>query len=511
MYHPRGMIIWDSWFYVFRGKVHSIYIQLPRQGSTREARLSGSLGHAVTQDLVSWQELPVALYRGSPGTYDDAELWTGTVVENDGVLYLYYTGRSSSEGDRINRIALATSKDGITWEKWKENPIIEADGRWYANAEHPLNLYGHGYPIVDMRDLCVVRDPDGDGWWGFFCARKHSKTNAGSSVIGLCHSKDLINWEQFPPCFEPEGQACVEVPEVFCIRGRWYMLCLTGSNYGQRGGLSDPLVRVATLYAVSDDVRGPYRMLEDHNVVIGAVAHQGYCAKTLEWQSRRTMFYTQSEYEQDKTAWGHGSISMPVWLDADETGKLHALWHPVLDDACADALTGAPLDVSGGEWGSIGDWETFDGETKGSCADDWAILPFDPLHEDCVIDVDVELRTAKGAGLAFRIPGENIMARDGGCVTLLDPTLRQVIFTRLRNFPYNECRTWDIRSGGKYHLRVMITGYVFMIYIDNRLAIQCYESCARTGRIALYVEKGEALFSNFRVRRLKSGAVDPNI
>jgi hypothetical protein len=140
---------------------------------------------------------------------------------------------------------------------------------------------------------------------------------------------------------------------------------------------------------------------------------------------------------------------------------------------------------------------------------DWAVLPFGPEHEDCVIDVDVKLHTAKGAGLTFRMPGDDIMARVGGCVALLDLDFGQVIFTRLRNFPYNECRTWDIVPGRPYHLRVLMTGYVFMVYIDDRLAIQCYENCARTGRIALYVEKGEAVFSRLRVRRLITGTGSP--
>lgn len=506
MYRPKGMIIWDAWHFAWNDEVHSIHIQLPSQGSTREARLSGSLGHSVTRDLVSWRELPVALYRGAPGDYDDADLWTGSVVESAGMLYLFYTARSSSEGDQVNRIALATSSDGLHWKKWKDNPIFEADERWYATAKNPLKLHGHGHPIVDMRDLSVVRDPHGEGWWGFFFARKHARTNAGSSVVGLCHSHDLIHWEQLPPCFEPEGLACAEVPEVFFLHGKWYMLCLTGNNYGQRGGLSDALVRVATIYAVADDVCGPYRMLADHNIVIGAVAHQGYCAKTVEWQGRRVMFYTQSEYGADKTTWGHGSISMPVLLDADEAGRLHALWHPALDDVCVDAQLGAPLDLSGGEWGSIGDWRLSGAEMLGSCADDWAVLPFEPPHEDCVIDVDVELHTSKGAGLAFRMPGESIMAGPGGCVALLDPSLGQVVFTRLRNFPYDECRTWDVKPGGRYHLRVLMVGYVFMVYLDDRLVIQCYESCARTGRIALYVEKGGALFSNLQVRTFISDA-----
>src|SRR5690606_10058485 len=119
----------------------------------------GALSHAISNDLLHWQDVGIALYPGEQGSYDDAELWTGCVEEKDGVYYLFYTARAKKENGRVNRIALAISTDGYHWDRYNNNPIIIPDGRWYVNENNPLKLYGHGYPIVDCRDMCVVKDP----------------------------------------------------------------------------------------------------------------------------------------------------------------------------------------------------------------------------------------------------------------------------------------------------------------------------------------------------------------
>ena len=499
LYHPQGLYVWDTWYYEYGGRLHCIHLQLLRPGSHRPAKEHGALGHAVSDDLTHWENLPPALYKGEPGTVDDSELWTGCVFQHEGKQYLYYTARSTREEGYVNRIALAVSQDGMHFARCEENPILIPDQRWYCNEFHRLPLRGHGYPIVDGRDMCVVADPEGRGFWGFFAARRPADTLAESSVIGLAHSDDLVHWEQYPPCFTPDRYGCVEVPEVFFLQGRWYMLCLTGNRYGQRGLVDDPRLREATIYAVADRVTGPYTLMEEDNLVFGSIFPQGYCGKTVQWKGERVLFFTQGEM---KDGCAHGSISFPHALRATPEGRLRAMWYAPLEAQYRPLPAPAPLPVADGRYGSRlrAAWE--DGAYALDCPPDWALLPLDTQVEDGMLCCQVTLDTARSAGLAVRLQ-QDVM--HGGLCVLLDAVQGKVEVTTLREFPLVECRSWDIRPGVTYRLRVVTEGNVVYVYVDDRLAIQCYEPGGCLGRAALMVEGGRARFRGLTIYEHQEG------
>ncbi len=60
------------------------------------------------------------------------------------------------------------------------------------------------------------------------------------------------------------------MPDVYQIDGTWYLTCLTGNRYGNRGFFSDPTVVLGTIYAVAERAEGPYHMHPDDNVLLGA-------------------------------------------------------------------------------------------------------------------------------------------------------------------------------------------------------------------------------------------------
>ena len=272
-YRPPGISFWDSWFCHHEGITHCIFCQqmnpeeLPSGVLGGEfARERGALGHAISKDLVKWDTLPTALYPGTPGSYDDYDLWNGNLVWHNGNYYLFYTSRSSAEKGTINRISLATSEDALQWKRHPENPISTPDSRWYHGEDNPRRFTRQLWPKVDWRDICVVPDVEGSGFWGFVAARRPAKEIASTSVIALCHSEDLIHWEQYAPCFVPDGYACIEVPEVFFLDGKWYLLCLTGNLYGQHNRSSDNnFGGTTTIYAVADKPQGPYKEVPHTN------------------------------------------------------------------------------------------------------------------------------------------------------------------------------------------------------------------------------------------------------
>ena len=69
------------------------------------------------------------------------------------------------------------------------------------------------------------------------------------------------------------------MPEVFFLDGRWYMICLTSTGHGNRGGFSEPNVTRGTIYAMAERPERPYQEIEDDNVLMvgipGASAETG--------------------------------------------------------------------------------------------------------------------------------------------------------------------------------------------------------------------------------------------
>ena len=81
-------LLWDFWLAPRRPgePYHLFYLQAPRDLPDPELRhWIASVGHAVSPDLVHWEERPTALTPGPPGRLDDRALWTGSIVERGGV------------------------------------------------------------------------------------------------------------------------------------------------------------------------------------------------------------------------------------------------------------------------------------------------------------------------------------------------------------------------------------------------------------------------------------------
>ena len=104
-------------------------------------------GHVVSDDMVHWEHMPIALYPDQE--YDRDGCYSGSAVNNSGILTLFYTGHrffeKTGEDSRICQVqCMATSIDGIHFTK--HGPVL--------------------YPpegIVDFRDPKVWRARE--KWW----------------------------------------------------------------------------------------------------------------------------------------------------------------------------------------------------------------------------------------------------------------------------------------------------------------------------------------------------------
>jgi beta-fructofuranosidase len=208
--------VWDFWFADDGERHHLFFLYASRALHDPDARHHrASIGHAVSDDLVSWTRVEDALVRSDAPAFDDLATWTGSVVRHpDGTWFLFYTGATLTPGGNVQRVGYATSPDLMTWDKAPENPVLSADPRWYET------LADGQWHDEAFRDPWVLPDPDGDGWHMLLTARGRTGDAYGRGVVGHAWSPDLRSWELRPPLTDTGlGFGQLEVTQVEIVDG----------------------------------------------------------------------------------------------------------------------------------------------------------------------------------------------------------------------------------------------------------------------------------------------------
>jgi len=250
--------LWDSWYVKDGDTFHGYFLQAPKSLIDPDARhLNATQRHAVSRDLVTWQDLGTTFGPSASG-WDDSTTWTGSVVKDDaGLWHLFYTGTTKAEASLYQRIGHATSTDLHNWSRVGDGMALDLKGpnAECYEAEHALGFW-HDRA---MRDPWVMRDPNG-GWLMYFTARVPGVAEANDGgAIGFATSSDLIHWTLQPPVFHG-GFGQLEVPQVFEIDGIWYCLFCTAAPHfsAHRAAQTQPVT--GTHYLIGETPRGPWKI-----------------------------------------------------------------------------------------------------------------------------------------------------------------------------------------------------------------------------------------------------------
>ncbi len=173
MNDPNGPIYWQ-------GRYHMFFQYNPGSAVWGDMHWA----HAVSEDMVHWRHLPIAL-APTPG-WDDADgCFTGSAVDDRGTATILYTG--------VKRVPLerATLRDGHN--NFREVQCLatstDAQLRSWKKLDHPVIEPPNDPQITGFRDPFLWREGND---WLLGVASGHAKQ--GGCVL-LYRSKDLRAWE----------------------------------------------------------------------------------------------------------------------------------------------------------------------------------------------------------------------------------------------------------------------------------------------------------------------------
>nr|WKN38836.1 glycoside hydrolase family 32 protein [Tunicatimonas sp. TK19036] len=223
MNDPNGMVYYD-------GEYHLFYQHYP------DSNVWGPMhwGHAISEDLVHWEHLPIALYPDSLGyifsgsAVVDKQNTSGLGTTDNPPLIAMFTYHDP-QGEREGRNdyqyqAIAYSTDrGRSWTKYEGNPVVENPG------------------IKDFRDPNMFWHEPSQQWVLIFAA---------ADRVRFYNSPNLIDWTFTSEFGENSGShgGVWECPDIFKLtvdgEEKWVML-LSINPGGPNGGS-------ATQYFVGD-------------------------------------------------------------------------------------------------------------------------------------------------------------------------------------------------------------------------------------------------------------------
>ncbi|MGN0634091.1 MAG: glycoside hydrolase family 32 protein [Oscillospiraceae bacterium] len=196
---PNGFI----WY---KGQYHLFYQCFPY--SAQWGRMHW--GHAVSQDLVTWEHKGIALYPTK--TDDRSGCFSGSAVEHGGKMYVYYTGVNYTEEDPeninlclndnfISAQLMITSEDGITFDNVSDKKTIipPIDEESVGNRKH-------------TRDPKVWRGKD--AWYMVLGSTVDSKGR-----LLFYKSNDLENWSYLNYAEKENLGWMWECPDYFEVNG----------------------------------------------------------------------------------------------------------------------------------------------------------------------------------------------------------------------------------------------------------------------------------------------------
>lgn len=273
---PRNWLNDPVGFCVYRGEYHLFYQHFPyapRWGTMH-------WGHAVSLDLAHWEQRPIALF---PTCEDDKNgCFSGSAIECDGKLLLYYTGVRYNKTPPKD-IHVAQNEDYVSCQMCLES----ADGKTFDNfSKKRVVIPTQSNPSIghptDTRDPKVWREKD---WYYMLLGSRCQLAETGENApeLLLYRSADGMSWELHSRVAHKNLGFMWECPDLFRVNQR-SVLSISPMRIGPAG--SHPDLAMCGLIT-AEPSSGRFNLNDTKFKVIDAGLDYYAPQSTLDMQGRR--------------------------------------------------------------------------------------------------------------------------------------------------------------------------------------------------------------------------------
>ncbi len=175
---PNGLIYYD-------GEYHLFYQHNPYEREWENMHW----GHAVSKDLIHWQQLPEALYPDHLGTmfsgstiidYDNT---AGYNKKDNPAMIAFYTADSSEK--QVQCMAYSLDK-GRRWTKYDKNPLIDSKDKWNSKDTRDPKVFWY---TPSKHWVMVLNERDGHS---IYTSKNLKDWNYESHVTGFWECPELF-------------------------------------------------------------------------------------------------------------------------------------------------------------------------------------------------------------------------------------------------------------------------------------------------------------------------------
>lgn len=405
---------------------------------------------AVSDDLISFSDYGEVLHKGEKGGREHC-IFAGSVIYHNELFYAFYTAENRAwsghpEMPPSEVVRIATSRDGISWEKYPELTMEAPD------------LFDNDY----FRDPAVFRMDDGR-FILIVCTRKKDGPKIRKGVLITYEGSDLLHWEYKGIFYDPEAYFLLQMPDLFRI-GDWYYLLFSELDDQRR-----------TRYRMSRSLNGPWLPPADD-------CFDGRCyyaARTINVDGRRFMFGWNPTRENNDDLgmwiWGGNSVIHEIFQNDDGT----------LSTKLPDFISNRFIPSS----------KKYATSLSLCSVDGYKKLVFDNEAGNFYrIDFDFVLSEGTfGFGIKFYENSDE----DIGYIYHFIPGENRVEFNKTPDYPWFRCMNRGLTRpvngliGEKHHVTLIVDDDIALLYIDG-VALNARMAEKPGNEIAFIIHAGKA-------------------
>lgn len=277
-----------------------------------------------TDDWITWDHHGSAILPDQD--YDLQGIYSGSGLEIDGRLHLYYTGNSKVNGIRTSSQCLAVTDNGQTF--LKKGPVLPT----------PAEYTGH------FRDSKIFRGQNRQ----YYMLVGGQKKASGTGAIALCRSHNGLDWEYINELAANDAYQMVECPDLIRFETQDILIyCLQRRDNAADENLGSIAVfRAGVFNEEAGSFSSPAP--DDHNQYLD-YGFDFYAPQTFaDRQGRHILLAWMSNMDgAQEVAYGAGSprlhcMTMPRELSW-QNDTLYQVPLPEMYELTGDALPGYPI------------------------------------------------------------------------------------------------------------------------------------------------------------------------